>query len=282
MPITCSVLMSVYSRVSSTELSQSLRSIDWQTRAPDQIVIVIDGPVSNDIRSQLDSFKANNKVPVELVVIEHNLGLTAALNEGLKHCSGEWLIRMDADDLSLPTRFEMQLGYLEAHPEIDLLGTALLEFGDDPNRPTKIKPVKSDHDAMAGSMGLRNPINHPTVCVRKQSIVDVGGYPELPLLEDYFLWSKLVLNGARLHNLETPLYLFRFDDNTLTRRGGGENFKNEIWLRRWMRERGLITFPAYCTAVSLQLVLRFSPLFFQRWLWHRSRTATTQHLDLPS
>ncbi len=273
--------MSVYHRVTHDELSDCLRSLLWQTRQPEQIVIVIDGPIPEILEVALEQFQQQSTAPVELVRQEQNAGLTAALNAGLNHCSGEWILRMDADDLSLPTRFEEQLGWIESHPEIDVLGTAVYEFLRDPNKPERLKATKTEHEAISSSLGFRNPINHPTVCIRKQKLIDAQGYLDLPLLEDYFLWARLLERGARFQNLAKPLYLFRFDDATLGRRNGMQNFKNEVWLRKWMYDKKLISLPSLLLAIMAQLALRFSPIPLQRWLWKKSRLSESFELELP-
>lgn len=280
--MTTSVLMSVYQRVNETELTQCLASLTYQTQQPDQIVIVIDGPIPDNLEIQLQQFEANSETKVTLVPLKENGGLTKALNAGLSHCTGEWIFRMDADDISSPDRFEVQLEALNANPHIDLLGTAMWEFSNDPRNPERFKPVKAEHKDIKQSFALRNPINHPTICMRKELIQQVGGYPELPLLEDYFLWAKLLQAGATFHNLTSAHYLFRFDDATLHRRGGAQNFRNEIWLRRWMYRAKLTTLPTYLFGCTIQLVLRFAPMRLQRWLWHRSRQPANTKLDLPA
>lgn len=272
--------MSVYHRVKLDELDLCLESMDWQSRHPDQIVIVLDGEVPKPIDARLQLFQKQSVCPVTLIRLPENVGLSSALNEGLKHCDGDWILRMDADDISLPERFAQQLSYAE-QTDIDLVGSALYEFSEHPSRPEKLKPVHSSHEQMVRSLALRNPVNHPTACVRKQKLIDAGGYPHLPLLEDYFLWSKLLKSGARFHNLEQPLYLFRFDEQTLKRRGGLENFKNETWLRRWMYKEKLISLPAFLVAVTLQLFLRLTPASLRRSLWRRSRESVDIDLDLP-
>lgn len=280
MPVTSTVLMSVYHRVKLDELDLCLESMDWQSRHPDQIVIVLDGEVLKPIDARLQLFQKQSVCPVTLIRLPENVGLSSALNEGLKHCDGDWILRMDADDISLPERFAQQLSYAE-QTDIDLVGSALYEFSEHPSRPEKLKPVHSSHEQMVRSLALRNPVNHPTACVRKQKLIDAGGYPNLPLLEDYFLWSKLLKSGARFHNLEQPLYLFRFDEQTLKRRGGLENFNNETWLRRWMYKEKLISLPAFLVAVTLQLFLRLTPASLRRSLWRRSRESVDIDLDLP-
>tara|TARA_R110002073_G_scaffold43267_3_gene120373 strand:- start:695 stop:1555 length:861 start_codon:yes stop_codon:yes gene_type:complete len=277
---TSSVLMSVYHRVSPEELHQCLESLTAQSRQPSQIVIVIDGPVAAELSTLLEDFQKASPEQVTLVPLAENGGLVAALNAGMSHCSGDWVLRMDADDIALPQRFELQLGLLEAEPNIDVLGSAMLEFDSDPRHPERLKPVLQSHEEITQNLGLRNPINHPTACIRKSHLEKVGGYPELHLLEDYFLWAKLLNNGATFKNLAEPLYLFRFDDQTLERRGGASNFSNEVWLRRWMYKEKLINLPVLCLTTALQIVLRFAPLFVRRFLWRRSRKPYSKSIQL--
>ena len=276
-----SVLMSVYGQVSPEELNQCLRSLKTQTRQPDQTVIVMDGPLPEPLHQLLKAYQAYQEHAVELVPIAKNQGLIHALNTGLKHCRGEWVIRMDADDIALPTRFEVQLAMLESQPDIDVLGCSMLEFDIDPTRPSRLKPALQTHAEIAAGLPFRNPINHPTACIRKARLDSVGGYPGLALLEDYYLWSKLLIGGARFCNITEPLYLFRFDDKTLTRRGGKRNFRNEIWLRRWMYDNGLMSYPRFCLFVCIQSILRFAPLAIRRFLWEKSRQPYRGEVQLP-
>ena len=271
--LTTSLLMSIYHKVDGSALGQCLQSIINQTRLPDQIVIVKDGPLTSELDQQLTRFESgiNGKSVLTIVALDKNQGLITALNAGLKHCSGDWIIRMDADDIALPNRIEVQLGWLETHPEIDLLGSAMLEFTHDPDHPERLKPVIEEHDEIIAGLPYRNPVNHPTVCIRKRLLAD--GYPQLALLEDYFLWCKLARQGARFHNLKEPLYLFRFDDQTLVRRAGQQNFKNEIYLRWWMYQEGMMNAATLCLVSMLQVALRFAPLPVRRWLWRKSRSS---------
>jgi glycosyltransferase involved in cell wall biosynthesis len=279
--LTSSVLVSVYHCVEPEALRQCLASLKAQTRQPDQIVIVIDGEVSTALSELIDGFQNSNSDQTCLVPLAVNGGLITALNTGLWHCSGDWILRVDADDIALPHRFERQLGLLEEDSNIDVLGSAMLEFESDPRKPDRLKPVLESHDEIANSIGIRNPINHPTVCIRKRFLEEAGGYPELELLEDYFLWGKLLKLGATFRNLPEPLYLFRFDDQTLQRRGGASNLDNEVWLRRWMYREKLISLPTLCFATMLQIVLRLAPLNIRRFLWRRSRQIATHSIELP-
>jgi len=168
-----------------------------------------------------------------------------------------------------------QLDYIEKHENTDVLGTAMLEFENDPNKPSRLKPTVSNHLDILAQLPLRNPINHPTVCIRKRLLLDVGGYPNLHLLEDYFLWAKMIHHGAQFHNLPEALIHYRFDESTLTRRRGSDNFNNECKLRWWIYRHGLSGIVKLILGIGLQVILRFSPLSLQRFLWHASRRKIT-------
>ena len=265
------MLMSVYHRVDEEALALCLDSLIKQTRLPDQFVIVRDGPLGDDLERHLSSF--NEKLPglVSFVTLDQNQGLINALNAGLDFCLGDWILRMDADDVATPDRIETQLSYLANHPETDVLGSSMLEFEADPANPLRHKPVAVTHEEIRSQLPYRNPINHPTVCIRKSLLQSVNGYPSLHFLEDYLLWVRLMHAGARFHNLEKPLHLYRFDADTLARRAGIENFRNECRLRWWMFNHGMIGPLTLATVIILQLVLRFAPTGLRRYLWQASR-----------
>ncbi|MBL4680237.1 MAG: glycosyltransferase [Pseudomonadales bacterium] len=269
------LLMSVYHKVLPEALAQCLDSLGTQTRLPEQFVIVKDGPLNADLDNLIDKFCEKFPDQLSIVNIDSNQGLINALNKGLEYCTSDWVIRMDADDVAMSERIEKQLDYLDANKHIDVLGTAMLEFENDPSQPSRLKSVVSHHQGIKDQLPLRNPINHPTTCIRKRKLLEAGGYPELPLLEDYFLWAKMIHNGAQFHNLSEALIYYRFDKNTLTRRRGLSNFSNECKLRWWMYQHGLSSVIKLILGVSLQFVLRFSPLFLQRYLWHASRRKVT-------
>ncbi|MBV1877943.1 MAG: glycosyltransferase [Pseudomonadales bacterium] len=264
--------MSIYHKVTTDELSTCLDSLLAQTRLPDEFIIVKDGPLGDSLEQQLNDFYQHFPQRVRFIVLPTNKGLIAALNIGLAHCNGDWILRMDADDAAISDRVETQLNYIAAHPEVDILGSAMLEFDTDPNKPLRKKPVAVTHAAIKAQMPYRNPINHPTTCCRKSSLLAIGGYPDLKFLEDYFLWARLLHQGAIFHNLEQPLHLYRFDSGTLTRRAGLANFRNECWLRWWMFRQGMLNPATLILVVGLQLLLRLTPSAIRTILWRTSRT----------
>ncbi len=269
--VNTSVLMAVYGGDDPDQFELALASIFNQTLPPDQIVLVVDGPVPSALQQVID--RALDKFGnLDVVQLEKNAGLVAALNAGLRECKGELILRMDADDFALPDRIRVQVEFMTANPDIGLLGSAVEEFAEDHEKPTRIKRMPLGHAEIMRALPFRNPINHPTVCLRRE-ILPAEGYPDLKYVEDYFLWSRLAARGVRFENLRQPLVRYRFSGATVQRRSGWENFRNEMKLRVWMYRHDLMSLPGVVGVGLVQAVVRFSPGFVQQLLWRITRSA---------
>ena len=203
-----SVLISVYIREQATLLDRALQSILVnQSVKPSELVLVEDGPLTDGLYHVIDKYK---QIFPELVSVKlpQNGGLGNALNAGLKQCRYEWIARMDSDDISLPTRFEKQLEYLETHPDTDVLGCALGEFEDNEHEVISIKACPVSVDSY---IKFRSPVNHPTVFFRKSSVQSAGGYQHCHFMEDYHLWIRMYAMGMHITSLQDVLYLFKMD-----------------------------------------------------------------------
>jgi glycosyltransferase involved in cell wall biosynthesis len=237
-----SVLMSVYKNDDADYLKFALESIyDKQTRRPDEVVVVFDGPLTDSLYSVLDSFRKGREDVIKYYPQEVNRGLGEALRIGSELCSGDYLLRMDSDDVSAPNRFEKQITFVEAHPEIDALGTDIAEFQESPDEGglrTRVCPAK--HEDILRMMKRRNPMNHVTACIKKSALMKAGGYQSLLLLEDYLLWINMAIVGCRLANLNEPLVYVRVGNGFDGKRGAKERIKGWGVLQQRMLEGGLI------------------------------------------
>lgn len=261
------VLLTVYGEEKAERLQACLTSIRDQTRPAERIVLVKDGPLPNELESVISRFVEHEPGAYEIVTLTENVGLVGALNEGLKHCQTTYVLRMDSDDLSLPTRFERQIDFLEQHPDIGVVSAAMQEFEHDPDDPRFIKRIHADHRAIEAQLPYRNPVNHAACCFRTRLVKDAGGYPDLPYLEDYKLWATLILKGVKFHNLQEPLYRCRYDSSTVSRRGGWTRFKNEISLRWYLLRLGQIGLFVFTLVVLMQVLLRLTPLKVRELIW---------------
>ncbi|HLU60663.1 MAG TPA: glycosyltransferase [Pseudonocardia sp.] len=214
-------------------------SVDAQTRRPDQVVIVRDGPVPDPLVDKLTELAKESPVPVDVVELERNVGLGPALDAGLAACHHEVVARMDADDISLPHRFAVQLPIIEAGA--DIVGSGLVEFADDPEELGALRAVPTDPEEIRRRARFATPFNHPTVVYRKALVTGVGGYTDFAKMEDYLLWAKLILADARVANVAEPLVKYRVGAGAYARRGGRDLLRAEIALQRRFRQLGFTT-----------------------------------------
>ena len=178
---------------------------------------------------------------------ENNLGVAATLNRGLEMARGEYIARMDADDISLPQRFEKQIAYLDAHPEVAVLGTAVETFGDR-NQTIGFSQTneKLKVDLLFGSC-----FAHPSVIMRTAIIRSLGGYDrEYEGLEDYDLWCRVSEKHA-LATLSQVLLRYRVHPAQVTQTDNpGKQLRYCRLQKRIVRQLGIETddtvFHAWC------------------------------------
>lgn len=222
-----SVLMSVYKKENTQYLQESLESILCQTRLPDEIVIVEDGPLTSALYEMLAVY-AERYPMIRRVSFPVNRGLGLALRDGVIACSYEWIARMDTDDISKPDRFEKQVNFLKSHPDIALLGTAIEEFSIDENHPDSITILPQTCDEILKFAKKRNPFRHMTMMYKKSAVLDSGNYRHMMWFEDYDLWVRMLIHGFRSANLPEVLVSVRADSAMFARRGGWKYLKQDI------------------------------------------------------
>lgn len=215
-----SVLISIYYKENSQYFSDAIESIwDSQSIKPSEIVLVKDGTLTSELDSVIANWKAKLKDVLVVIPLEKNVGLGNALNEGLKHCSNDWVFRMDTDDICVFDRFEKQLEFIEKNPDIVLLGGQIEEFKTTPDNITGIRSVPTDSQGIYNFSQKRSPFNHPTVAYRKSIIAKLGAYQHHLLMEDYNLWIRVIANGYKVANLLDTLLYMRTDGMHGRRRG---------------------------------------------------------------
>lgn len=240
---TYSVLMSVYKNDSPEYLKIALKSIyEDQTRKPDEIVVVFDGPLNSALLEVLEQFRVGKESMVKYYPQEVNRGLGEALRIGSEKCSGDYILRMDSDDVSDPQRFEKQIAYVEAHPKIDVVGTDIAEFNLSPDETNKrIRVCPDNHEAIVQMCKRRNPMNHVTVCMKKSALMKCGGYQTLLLLEDYYLWIHMITAGCKLANINESLVYVRVGNGFDSKRGSKERISGWKVLQKYMLKHNMIT-----------------------------------------
>ena len=214
-----SVLMSIYKKEKKEYLELAINSIYNQTLKPDEVVLVEDGKLPKELEEMV--IKLEKKYDnLKVVRFEKNRGLGPALNDGIKECKYEYIARMDTDDICKQNRFEEQIKYLSENPNVDVVGSNMIEYDSDMNKVVSKKMVPMNHDEIEKYIKKRNPMNHPTVVYKKTKVLESNGYENYPYFEDYYLWAKMIKNGCVFHNIQKDLYDFRAGSSMIKRRGG--------------------------------------------------------------
>ena len=233
-----SVLMSVYKNDDPSFLKLALESIyDNQTVKPDEIVIVFDGPLTDELYDVLNLFKEKKEEVVKCYPQKINKGLGEALRIGSKLCTGDYIFRMDSDDISDPKRFEKQILYVENNPEIDVLGTDIAEFNNSIYENMRVRSCPEKHDDIVKMGKKRNPMNHVSVCMKKTALEKCGGYKTLLLLEDYYLWLNMIASGCKLANIHESLVYVRVGNGFDFKRGSKDRIVGWKTLQNFMLEQ---------------------------------------------
>jgi glycosyltransferase involved in cell wall biosynthesis len=247
-------------------LEQAFRSsVDEQQLPPNQVVLVRDGPVGEGLARCLEHLRSTSPVLVTYVEIAENGGLGPALDAGLHASHFDVVARMDADDVSMPNRFAVQVPLIES---ADIVGSGLLEFHGDITNVVgqRVPPVGTE--AIRSYAHLHDPFNHPTVVYRRQAVLAAGGYgATVPLMEDYWLFARMLADGAEAVNVAEPLVYYRVSSGAYQRRGGRDLLRAELRLQRGMRDAGITTRAQYARNVVIRGGYRLVPWRLRRSLY---------------
>ncbi|WP_026940362.1 glycosyltransferase [Humibacter albus] len=237
-----SLLMPVYNGDSAPFLLRAFRSsvIDQSLR-PSEVVLVQDGPVSAPLVSAIAELDRTTPVPLKIVILPENRGLSEALTAGLAECSFEVVARMDADDISEPHRFSVQLELIAQGYE--LVGSGLNEFTEteDGERLGVRRVPPTEPDDIRQYARFHDPFNHPTVVYTKAAVARAGGYQPLGMMEDYWLFARMLASDVRAVNSPDALVRYRVSSGAYKRRGGFKLLRSEWMLQRAFMKTGFTT-----------------------------------------
>ena len=269
-----SVLLPVYHKVVPYEFDLALKSINDNSLRPSQVIIVIDGPVSEEIESVI----VRNMLPNYVVVrMPRHLGIVAALNLGLEYCKTELVARCDADDVNRIDRFELQLNAFLRDDKIDVCGGQVLEISES---GAFMKEVPVTDFEIKRFLRRRNPINHMTVMYKKSAVAGVGRYPDIKFREDYALWAKLASNQANFFNLTDVLVEVKGGLDMYKRRGRASDIFYEVKLQNFLYSHKIINFAQYGQNLIIRGANLFLPSvvrahFYKSYLRRRIQKAST-------
>ena len=217
-----SILMPVFD-TQPAYLAECWESIRAQTFREWELVLVDDGSRAAETVAEINRIADDPRVV--LIRLDENQGIAPALNLGLRRCRANLVARMDSDDVMMPTRLERQFLYLQAHSDVVVLGTQIQaidwETGrpifEPTNHPEQITEDYVNHQRITSEIFF---LNHPSVMLRRNEVLNLGGYPEYRIAQDLGLWLKVVMAGLRIGNLPTVEVHYRLHPNQISRVNG--------------------------------------------------------------
>lgn len=258
--------MTVYSDDDPDYFKLAVDSMIHQTYKPDEIVLVKDGPISENIQKIIDE-RISSGINIVQIQLENNVGLGLALNEGLKAAKNELIARMDSDDYSLPERCERQVMEFERDPSLDIIGCPVQEFVGTIDNIVGERKVPLTNEEIYHFSKKRDPFNHPTVMYKKSAVMKAGCYSDYRKNQDTDLWIKMLSNGVNCKNLPDSLFRFRFDEDTFRNRKSWTNTKILIEIRYKAWKSGFNTLGEFLMVTAGQMGMFLLPVGFQKFLY---------------
>ncbi len=263
-----SVLMSVYSKEKPEFFLEAVESVINQTINPAEIIIVKDGELTESLEEVCSILLHKYPSYIRFVSLEKNVGLGLALQRGVLECRYDLIARMDTDDISKSDRFEKQLKAFAANPSLAICGGFIEEFSNTPQQIDSIRSVPLNKEAIYAFAKKRNPFNHMTVMFNKKAVLDVGNYQPLLLLEDYYLWFRLIMHKQDMINLPDVLVMARTGKDMFMRRGGWEYFVREKKLYDIFFKEKYINIWQYMIVIFIRFMSRVIPNKIRFYLYY--------------
>ena len=264
-----SVLMSVYKKEQPEYLKLAIESMLKQTVPTNDFVLVCDGPLTAELDQVIAAYENSNPDIFHVLRLEKNQGLGNALNIGLQTCKNELVARMDSDDISLPDRCQKQLDLFERDTELALCSGNIAEFENDPNRIKSQRTLPVSHQDILIFAKKRNPMNHMAVMYKKSRVQDAGGYIEVSLAEDYYLWVRMLNQKCKAENIDEILVKARIG-NGMYRRRGGMNYARSIYdLEKKFFNLGFISSKEFFLNCAIRITVSLIPVKWRERLYLR-------------
>lgn len=272
-----SVSMCVYGGDDPKNFKAAVDSVINQSLPPDEVVIVVDGPIPKETEQVLECYSELSYF--KIIRSEKNVGHGEARRIGLNSTTYELVALMDADDISVYNRFEKQIEVFKKDENISIAGGQIKEFIDDTEKCVGMRIVPTDNTDIKKYMQKRCPFNQVTVMFKKTDVMRVGGYIDWFCDEDYYLWIRMAQAGYKFANVGDVLVNVRVGKDMYKRRGGIKYFKSEAKLQKYMYSNGVIGYPTYIANVAKRFVLQVLMPNFVRGYVFKTFARNTEDKD---
>ena len=250
-----SVSMCVYGGDNAKDFDEALESVFNQTLIPNQVVLVVDGPIPNDIDQVINNYE-NQYDFFEVYRLKENQGHGNARRFGFSKCNYDYVAIADADDINVKDRFEIQMDYFKKNPTLSAISSGCYHFVNSIDNVLNEEILPQTDSEIKSFLKKRCPLCQPSVILRKEDVDKAGGYLDWYHAEDYYLWIRMFLNGATFANSEKSLVYMRTDPDQVNRRGGYKYYKSMQTLFKYMFNNDVIDYKTYLFNVSSRFVMQ--------------------------
>ena len=257
-----SVLVNVWGNDDPVMLVHSLESIRKQKYKPNEVLVVIDGPICDKMEFAIQDFVESSEFLVRIIRIKDAKGLWNARNEGLKSATGKFVALHDADDVMHPDRLRIQINELDI-TAVDVLCTPAWEFDIDSGEILHLRAYSGE---MIGihSMFWNNSIIHSSVIARKDILIEIGGYRDVHLSEDYDLWLRLLIAGKSIRQSRYVLQALGVNSTFLARRGGSKFVGSEKVIHGLFKQTNIFSTLNLWVRLIARLSYRLGPALLRK------------------
>jgi glycosyltransferase involved in cell wall biosynthesis len=262
-----SVILPIYNREDLyLYFDKVISNIYSNTIKPFEVIIVVDGAVSNKFKKKINILK--KKFYYRTIYCLKKIGLSKALNKAIKKSRTNWIIRADGDDFNKKNRFrylidELKKGY-------DLVGSDIAEYNSQ-GKFLNYKIVPKSHKNINFFLKFRNPFNHMSVGFSKKKFIECGGYPNLYLREDYGLWAKMISMEAKVKNINKILVNATAGNEMIKRRSGFKYVLAEFHLRKFLYNLDINSYLLSWIICITRVILLNTPSILKKIIYKQLR-----------
>ena len=272
-----SIVLNIWKGDEPSSLTRSVNSISKQNHIPDEVIVVIDGPIGSDLAEVISKFVKKSDISVKLIHLPTTAGLWNARNQGISVARNEFIALHDADDVMHPDRLGAQTKQMLTD-KIDVLGSPVFEFNSDNGKIIGLRHFSAGRSFIK-KMLQQNIVNHSSVMLRRSAVMSVGGYRSVFLAEDYDLWLRLLKAGFKFSTTESVLQAFSVDRNLMKRRGGIKFISSEILLHQSVKSFNELSFFKLYLRLLMRLVFRLSPSFVRSSYYKTVQTQISDNFE---
>jgi len=266
--VTC--IMSIYKKDRVKWVEEAILSIMNEKHTPRYFLIYCDGPISKSIEKLLNKMCIQFSKTLKVYKGKSNKGRAYARQLLLMKSKTKYVLLMDADDISVSNRLNIQYTHAISNPKLDIIGGYIIEFSN--YFSDRIRKVPLFSNEIKKMLRYAQPFNHVTLLAKRKYLLAIGGYKEAGNCEDFFLIARCIVSGAIVENIAEILVRVRVDESFLSRRKSIYIGLDEVLVLKFLWNEKYINFLEFAVFSLYRISIRTLPRPVISWLYSINRS----------